>query len=254
VCVNSLFCSPNIGIVTRKQNSGIYFPSTSLNDFVDKSEESAYTEKIVMTVIPIGLGRSSVALQNNRANNSLSSSTGAIARVEEQLYTQRQYQHGSDSPVNGTTTLSVQTQITRKTQNATNLEFTQLFLSATNSTLSKTNPLTGDAAEMALEALNVATTSNQRIAIAQTLSQTVQSLFTFANDSFAGRYLFAGATTGSMPFWWGADSSYTVKYNGSVNNIASWSNTDLLSQSNLNGADVFGAISEPMRGSDLNPA
>ena len=207
-----------------------------------------------MTVIPIGLGRSSVALQNNRANNSLSSSTAAIARIEEQLYTQRQYQHGSDSPVNATTTLSIQSQITRKTQNVTNLEFTQLFLSASNSTLSKTNPLTADATEMALEALNVATTPDQRVAIAQTLSQTIQSLFTFANDSFAGRYLFAGATTGSMPFWWGEDSSYTIKYTGSENNVASWSNTDLLSQSNLNGVDVFGAISDPMRGSNLNPA
>jgi flagellin-like hook-associated protein FlgL len=79
-------------------------------------------------------------------------------------------------------------------------------------------------------------------------------MFSFANHSFAGRYVFAGSTTGSLPFSWGLGSSFTVKYNGSVSNVYSWSNTNLLSQSNVNGVDVFGAISDPMRGTDLNPA
>jgi len=202
----------------------------------------------------LGFGRSSTALQSNRAYNALMNSTAQLAQIEQNIYTQRQYQHGSDSPFNATTSLTVLAQIERKTQNVSNLQSTLTFLTATSSTLTKVTTLTNDAREMALEALNVATTPEQRAALAQTASQMIQGLFSLGNDSFAGRYLFAGATTASIPFLWGTDSSYTVKYTGSVNNLASWSNTNLLSQSNLNGVDVFGAISDPMRGTDLNPA
>ncbi|MDR0328511.1 MAG: hypothetical protein LBI05_09480, partial [Planctomycetaceae bacterium] len=207
-----------------------------------------------MTIVPLGLGRSSVALQRGMALDALSSSTAAIVNTEQQLYTHRQYQHGSDSPFLATATLSILAQVDRKAQNFSNLQSTQTFLGSTASTLNKVNFLTDDATQIALDALNVTTTPEMRAADAQTVSQMIQSLFNFSNTSFGGRYLFSGATTGSMPFWWGVDSSYTVKYSGSVNNLSSWSNTDLRSQSNLNGVDVFGAISDPMRGSDLNPA
>jgi flagellin-like hook-associated protein FlgL len=207
-----------------------------------------------MTIVPLGLGRSSVPLQTNRAYSNLTGSTAALAKAELQLYTQRQYQHGSDSPFNATATLSVLTELERKTQNASNLQYTQTFLTATSSVLSKFNFLTDDVRDMALNALNTTTSAEQRTALAQTVSQTLQSLFDFANNSFGGRYLFSGATTAAIPFAWGTDSSYTVKYTGNVNDLWSWSDTDLLSKSNMNGVDVFGAISDPMRGADLNPA
>ncbi|MCL2710026.1 MAG: hypothetical protein FWE95_04010 [Planctomycetaceae bacterium] len=207
-----------------------------------------------MTIVPLGLNRTSIALQTHRASSNLGSSAAALARLEEQIYSQRQYQHGSDSPFNATATLAVQSQVTRKTQNVANLNTTQTFLTATSSTLARFNPLTDDARDMALDALNTATSPEQRAALAQTVSQTIQSIFNFSNNSFGGRYIFAGAATGSIPFLWGLDSSYTIKYTGSVNDVQSWSDTDLLSKSNINGVTAFGAISDPMRGKDLDPA
>ena len=207
-----------------------------------------------MTIVPLGFNRSSVALQTHRAYNNLGSSTAAIAAIEQQLETQRQFQHGSDSPFNATATLSVQAQMTRKTQNVSNLQSTLTFLTATNSVLAKFSPLTDEARGMALDALNTATSPEQRSVLAQNISQTLQSLFNFANNSFGGRYLFAGAATATLPFVWGTDSTYTVKYTGNVNDLHSWSDTDLLSKSNIDGVGAFGAISDPMRGSDLDPA
>jgi flagellin-like hook-associated protein FlgL len=207
-----------------------------------------------MTIVPLGFNRSSIALQTNRAASTLASQNAALAMTEQQLFTERQYQHGSDSPVNATTSLSVLALITRKTQNLTNLNATQAFLTATSSVLTQVDPLTDDARAMALDALNTATGAEQRSALAQSVNQRLQSVFSFANNSFGGRYVFTGATTAAMPFVWGLDSSFTVKYTGSVKDLRSWSNTDLLSQSNLNGVDVFGAISDPMRGKDLSPA
>ena len=207
-----------------------------------------------MTIAPLGLNRSSIPLQTGRAYSSLSNSAAVIARIEQQLHSQRQFQHGSDSPFNATATLSVQAQITRKTQNVTNLQATQTFLTATSSTLTRFDLLADDAKGMALEALNTATSPEQRAALAQTVSQTLQSMVNFSNYSFGGRYIFAGAATATMPFLWGTDSSYTVKYTGSINNVQSWSDTNLLSKSNIDGVSAFGAISDPMQGKDLNPA
>ena len=207
-----------------------------------------------MTIVPLGLNRSSIALQTHRASSNLGSNAAALARLEQQVYSQRQYQHGSDSPFNATATLAVQAQVTRKVQNTSNLQATQTFLTATSSTLARFNPLTDEARQMALDALNTATSPQQRSALAQTVNQTLQSIFNFSNNSFGGRYIFAGAATGTLPFLWGTDSSFTIKYTGSLNNVQSWSDTDLLSKSNIDGVAAFGAISDPMRGSDLNPA
>ncbi|MDR2754099.1 MAG: hypothetical protein LBC20_00190 [Planctomycetaceae bacterium] len=206
-----------------------------------------------MSIVPLAFNRTSVALQTNRAYNNLSGVQNLLSRYEEQLLTDRQYRYGSDSPYNASASLSVQTLIERKTQNAANIQSTQTFLSATDSTLSLFNALTDDARAMALEAINTTTSTTQRTALAQTVKQTIQQIFDFGNYSFENRYVFSGSTTSVLPFQWGTDS-YTVQYNGTESNIYSWSDTDLLSQSNVNGVEVFGAISEPVRGkTDLNP-
>ncbi|MDR0611663.1 MAG: hypothetical protein LBG58_16265 [Planctomycetaceae bacterium] len=206
-----------------------------------------------MSIVPLAFNRTSVALQTNRAYNNLSGAQVLLSRYENQLLTQRQYQYGSDAPYNASTSLSVQTLIERKAQNAANIKSTQTFLSATDSTLSLFNALTDDARAMALEAINTTTGATQRTALAQTVKQTIQQIFDFGNYSFENRYVFAGSTTSVLPFQWGTDS-YSIQYNGTESNIYSWSDTDLLSQSNVNGVEVFGSISDPVRGkTDLNP-
>lgn len=207
-----------------------------------------------MSIVPLGLNRVSVPLQLNRSYNSLGSSQSLLAKYEQQIMTERQYTYGSDSPFNATATLAIQTQMERKAQNSSNLKATQNYLSATDSTLAQFNALTDDARSMALEAINTTTSDSQRQTLAQTTKQALQQMFDFANYSYQGRYVFAGSTTSVMPFAWG-ENSYTIDYRGTEQNVYSWSDTDLLSQSNMNGVDVFGAISQPVRGqTDLNPS
>jgi flagellin-like hook-associated protein FlgL len=193
-------------------------------------------------------------LQTSRAYSSLNNTTAALTKIEELIYAQRQYMHGSDSPFNATAALTVQAQINRKTQNLSNLNASQTFLNFTNNTLTKFDNPTNEARSAALEALNTATSPQQRSALARDVNQLLQGMYDLANSSFGGRYIFAGASTATLPFTWGTNSSYTVKYTGSVNDLRSWSDYNLLTQSNINGVDAFGAISDPMRGKDLNPA
>ncbi len=212
-----------------------------------------------MAIVPLGYSRVSVPFQTNRSLANLHSTQAQMSKYEEQMMTELQYRLGSDSPYNASTTLSVQAQIERKAQNASNIKSTQSFLAATDSTLSQINNLTDEARAMGSEAINTITSDTQRNALAQTVKQTIQQIYDFGNYSFEGRYVFSGSTTGVKTLGWGNEEygfdSYTIVYSGTESNVFSWSDTDLLSQTNMNGADVFGAISDPVHGNvDVNPA
>ncbi|MDR1053654.1 MAG: hypothetical protein LBL39_05715 [Planctomycetaceae bacterium] len=208
-----------------------------------------------MSITPLGFNRISVPFQISRAGNSLASSGSLKAKYEQQLNSQVQYQYGSDSPYKASTTLAIQSQIERKAQNATNLKVSQNFLTASDAALSQVALLTNDAQAAASNAINTLTSAEERGTLAQSVKQIIQQFFNFGNTSYEGRYLFAGSTTGVIPFAWGNDSSYTINYLGNDFDVLSWSDTDILTASNTNGADIFGAISDPVHGKiDLNPA
>ncbi|MDR3233146.1 MAG: hypothetical protein LBT46_05715 [Planctomycetaceae bacterium] len=207
-----------------------------------------------MAIVPLGLNRVSTAMQTNRAYSNLSSAQLLLSKYEQQVQSQRQYQYGSDSPFNAASTLTVQAEIERKAQNSANIQTTLSFLGATDSTLSRVNALTNDVRAAALDAINTLTSPAERAALADTIKQNVQQLLNFSNYSYTGRYVFAGSTTGILPFFWGQNDSYTIQYSGTANDVYSWSDMDLLSKTNVNGADVFGAVSSPVQGTtDLNP-
>lgn len=206
-----------------------------------------------MSVVPLGLNRVSVPLQMNKSYNNVTTSQALLSKYNTQIQTQRQYQYGSDSPYYASTTLGVQADIERKAQNSINLKTTQSYLSATDSTMAQYSSLMDEVRGMALDAVNTTTSDKERASLAETTKTILQQMFDFGNYSYEGRYVFAGSTTGVTPFEWGTDS-YSITYRGSEHNIYSWSDTDILSQSNMNGVDVFGAISNPVRGSiDVNP-
>ncbi|MDR2346516.1 MAG: hypothetical protein LBE18_10650 [Planctomycetaceae bacterium] len=208
-----------------------------------------------MAIVPLGFNRVSVAFQVSRAGGNLASNSSLLSKYEQQLSTLVQYQYGSDSPYNASATLAIQSQIERKLQNATNLKNSQNFLTASDSALSKIATLTNDAQAMASNAINTLTTAEERSTLAQSVKQIVQQFFNFGNSSYEGRYLFAGSTTDVIPFEWGNNSSYTINYLGNEYDVLSWSDTDILTKSNTNGVEVFGAISDPVCGkADLNPA
>ncbi len=207
-----------------------------------------------MGVIPIGISRVSNALLLDRSMLSVQNQQLLIANYEQQIITQQRYQYGSDAPSDASTSLSIQMQMERKAQNAKNLLATQSYLTASDSTLAQINGQLTEARAMGLEGINTTTSTTQRQALAQSLLQSTQTIFNFANYQFRDRYLFSGATTDTKAFEWGTDS-YSVVYKGSTNNLFSWSDTDLLSQTNANGANVFGAVSKAVKGkTDLNPA
>lgn len=193
-------------------------------------------------------------MQVSRSLSSIQSQSSALAKYEQQLNSNLRYQYGSDAPFDSATTLAVQMQMERREQNSKNTESALSFLSATESSVSKINTLLSDARGAALDAINTTTSASQRASLAMTVQQTILQVFNLGNTKYNDRYLFAGATTDVLPLNWGKDS-YTIDYLGSIQNLKTWTNDNLLAQSNVNGVDIFGTISEPVHGrSDLRPA
>ena len=97
-----------------------------------------------------------------------------------------------------------------------------------------------------LGAIGDTATDAQRQSAAQQVDQTVQQLLNAANQQYNGRYLFAGSKTATKPF--SVLSNGDVEYNGNETPLSSYSDLNLLFDSNVNGNTAFGAISSAVQG------
>lgn len=175
-----------------------------------------------------------------------------LFRVQTQLSTGRRILTPSDEPVTSMRILSLQRLLERKQQVKTNLATNQSFMSATDTAISSISSMIADVRANALGVIGTTASDEQRQAAAMLVQQAVQQLVDAGNQNFRGRYLFAGTLTGVRPFQIRSDN--IVRYLGNEGLLQSYGDVDLLFASNLTGHEVFGALSEAVRGSvDLNP-
>lgn len=175
-----------------------------------------------------------------------------LFRIQTQLSTGRRILTPSDDPVAAMRALSLQRLLERKDQVKTNLTTNQSFLSATDTALSSVSSMMADVRAAALGVIGTVASDEQCKAAAQQVQQAIQQLMDTGNQNFRGRYLFAGSLTGVRPFESLSDN--VVKYLGNEGLLQSYADIDLLFATNLTGNEVFGAISNPVRGTaDLDP-
>jgi len=200
-----------------------------------------------------GYYRSSQPLTLERGLWNTQGQSNLLAKLEQQIMTQERYQYGSDEPSSASAALSIMMIQQRKTQSVVNLTTTLSYLTASDANMAQLGTKITEAKGNGLDALNTTTSQTQRLALASEIRQSLQSIFDSANAKFRDRYLFTGSVTTQKPFAWGTNS-YTIRYTGNETNLYSWSDLEILSQTNANGVEVFGAISDPVRGTeDLNP-
>ena len=108
-----------------------------------------------------------------------------------------------------------------------------------------------DAQSLGSSAAGTSISASQQQQAAEQIGQLVQQLVQSGNTNFDGRYLFAGSTAGAQPFV--LDGQY-VKYVGNEGSLSSYSDVNQLFQTNVSGADAFGALSASVQGSaNLTP-
>lgn len=175
-----------------------------------------------------------------------------IFRLQTQLSTGQRFQTPSEEPVAAQRVMSFQRLLERKQQVRTNLATTQSYLSATDGILAQVSDLVAEIRAAALGVMGTTSSDTQRRAVARQVEQALRQLLDMGNQNFRGRYLFGGSKTESPPFR--MEGLNLVRYEGNEDHVQSYVNLDLLAESNLHGHEVFGAISEPVRGTvDLDP-
>jgi len=176
-----------------------------------------------------------------------------LYKAQLQLSTGQRFQLPSEDPQAASRVISIQRLLERKAQIAENLNTNQSYLTATDSALGTVSSVLADVQAAALGALGTTASDTERAAAAQSVEEAIRSLVDTANQKYWGRYLFAGSPTAQEPFEWLDNGS--VAYRGNESHLQSYSDVNLLFETNFNGSEVFGAVSEAVAGSaDLTPA
>jgi flagellin-like hook-associated protein FlgL len=175
-----------------------------------------------------------------------------LLRLETQLSTGRKFQLPSEDPVAALRAVGLQRLLERNQQVQANVTTNQSYLTDTDSALSQVSSLINQVRGDVLSVTGTTATDTQRRAAAQQVQQVLRQLIDIGNQQFGGRYLFAGSETAVRPFQ--ALDGNVVSYQGNENRLTSYGGADLLFDTNLQGNEVFGAISDAVRGTaDLRP-
>ncbi len=203
-------------------------------------------------IIGIPTTRVSDLFIHQRLLNQVQYDQAEMFRVQRQLSSGRRYEAPSEDPISALRVLSLQRLLERKEQVMTNLTTNQSFLGATDNALMSVSSLLAEARGTALGVLGTTSSDVQRETAAQQVDQIIQQLLDTGNQKFRGRYLFTGSETTVQPFATvGAD---IVEYSGNELHLSSYSDIDLLFETNFHGSEVFGAVSQEVQGAvDLNP-
>ena len=200
---------------------------------------------------PIPASRVSDLLARTRLTTQLQTDQLDLFRIQDQVSTGRRISLPSDDAPAALRAITLQRLLERKQQVRVNLETNQSFLAASDAALITVSGLLADIRGSALAVAGTTSTDEQRQVVAQQVNRAIQQLVDIGNQSFRGRYLFAGSRTGVQPYDFVDDY---VRYSGNERALRSYSDLDVLFETNVTGGQVFGAISEPVQGTvDLNP-
>ncbi len=198
------------------------------------------------SIIGISTARVSDMLISKQMLAQVQQNQFALYATETQLTTGHAFQTASEDPVSAMSVISLQSLLERKQQAASNLETTQSFLSASDSALSEVSNSMSDIRATALSVIGTSATDVQRSSAAIEVAAALSQLISTGNQTFRGRYLFAGSTTSVEPF--ATTSGGLVQYLGNEVALSSYCDIDSLYSSSVNGNEVFGAISETVEG------
>jgi len=205
-----------------------------------------------MTIIGIPTTRVSDLFVHQRLTNQAQADQLELYRIHTQLSTGRRFQLPSEDAKASVRVMSLQRLLEQRGQIMRNLDTNQSYMAASDTALSAFSGAVTEARGLGLGAIGDQATDTERAAASLQIGQILQQLIDAGNQEFRGRHLFAGSDTGVRPF--GTSATGMIQYNGDEGRLSSYSDVDLLFDTNVNGSEAFGAISDPVEGTvDLNP-
>ncbi len=206
-------------------------------------------------ILPIPTSRVTDYMSRQRLMRQVQSDQLDIFRLQNQISTGRRIFLGSEDPIAALKAITLQRTADRKAQVAEGLKSAQSALSISESSIQRVadvlNNISGDAKVV----FNTISSQEERDAVIDQIDEALATLQSTANLKTSGSFLFSGSRTTTQPYSTGTEANGRyVEYAGNEANLRSYVDSDVLYEVNLPGSEVFGGLSEAVRGtSDLNP-
>lgn len=202
-------------------------------------------------ITPIPSSRVSDLFMRQRLLGQLRVDQSTLLRLQTQLSTGQRIENPSEDAPAALRAAALQSLLERKAQVQTNLSVSQSYLGVTDSAVSQASSLIAEARGIALASIGTAAGATVKETAALQLDQILRQMIDIGNQQFRGRYLFSGSDTTQRPF---ELLDGAVAYRGDAETILSYSDIDVLFETNVHGDSMFGAISDAVQaGVDLNP-
>lgn len=152
----------------------------------------------------------------NTMMQNLSNNLSRLDKVQQQMSTGKKIQLPSDDPIIASRSLRFKTDLSEVEQYQKNTDDAVSWLDMTATGLSNLETVIQRMRELTVQSSNSATlTDEERNNIKQEISQLKESIVEIGNNSYAGRYIFAGYDTDTPPFEIEhMDEGDKLKYNG----------------------------------------
>ncbi|MBX7167078.1 MAG: flagellar hook-associated protein FlgL [Pirellulales bacterium] len=192
-------------------------------------------------ITPIPSTRISDQLVRQRLLTQVQVDQAALLRIQSQVSTGRRIETPSDDAPAALRAVQLQRLLERSGQVQTNLKTNQSYLSASDTALGNVSTQLTAIRGTAISVVGSTATDAERQAAAIEVDRALQQLVDIGNHRFRGRALFAGGNPTITPY---EHSGGTVRYAGDEVKLQSYSDLDLLFDTNLHGVEVFGGLSD----------
>lgn len=135
-----------------------------------------------------------------------------LNELSEQIASGKKINKPSDDPGSAITALTAKTSINKIENYITNIENAQSEIDVVDKALQSAIDINHRAKELAIEASNATTGSEQLAAIKTEIDQLTKQLTDLGNTKFGDKYIFGGTVTETAPFE--TDENGNVRYNG----------------------------------------
>ena len=205
-----------------------------------------------MSILPIQLARVSNLLRTDVATQQITQTQQDLLQVQNELSTGERLNAPSDDPGDSAIVMQLQKTLEQRDAYAKNLQSAQSQLGEVDSSLGDLTDLVQQAMTIASQNVSSEVTPQQRQAAAAIVQSLYSQAISIGNKQFEGSYLFAGDKSTSPPF---LIANGGVQFVGSTNLLQNTDDEATLLPFQINGANVFGALSSRVTGSvDLTPA
>ena len=198
------------------------------------------------TIQPIATSRVTDSMSRGRITKQIQSDQLDLFRLQNQLSTGFRIFLPSDDVSAAQRAMVLQRTIERKDQSETNLQGALSALTTSDSVLSSLSGNLNDLKAATLGVVDTISDDTQRNAVIDQIDALLSNLTKAGNSTFTGTYLFGGTQTTNPPF---SESGLYIEYEGDESSPQTFVDIGFLFDTLAPGDQVFGGLSESVRGS-----